>query len=69
MANDLSAFNATAFSKKLIINLDKVNVMMPLVNKDYEGEIQNMGDSVKVRTLGSITVKPYAKNQATLDYE
>lgn len=69
MANDISAFNAMAFSKKLIMNLDKLNVMMPLVNRDYEGEIQNLGDSVTVRTLGSITVKPYTKNQPTLDYE
>jgi len=69
MANDLSAFNAVAFSKKLIMNLDKVNVMLPLVNRDIEGEIKNLGDSVKVRTLGSVTMKPYTKNSTQIAYE
>ena len=69
MANDLSAFNATAFSKKLIMNLDQINVMLPLVNREYEGEIQNMGDTVQVRTLGSITMGAYTKNSTTINYE
>jgi hypothetical protein len=68
MANDLSAFNTVAFSKKLIMNLDKINVMMPLVNRDYEGDIKNVGDSVKVRTLGSVTMGAYAKN-GTINYQ
>lgn len=68
MANDLSAFNAVAFSKKLIMNLDRLNVMIPLVNRDFEGDIQNVGDSVKVRTLGSITMGDYTKN-STINYE
>ncbi len=68
MANDLTAFNTVAFSKKLIMNLDRINVMMPLVNRDYEGDIKNTGDSVKVRTLGSVTMGAYAKG-ATIAYE
>ena len=69
MANNLLAFNAIAFSKKLIMNLDKINIMLPLVNKDYEGDIKNIGDSVKVRTLGGVTMNPYTKNATTISYE
>ena len=68
MANNLAAFNAQAWSKRLIHNLDQINVMLPLVNRDYEGELQNTGDTVQVRTLGSITMGPYAKNQ-TVTYQ
>ena len=68
MANNLAAFNSQAWSKSLIMNLDQINVMLPLVNKDYEGELQNVGDTVQVRTLGSITMGPYAKSQ-TINYQ
>lgn len=68
MANNLAAFKAEAWSKSLIMNLDKVNVMLPLVNRDYEGEIQGVGDTVHVRTLGSITMSPYVKG-GTVTYQ
>lgn len=67
MANNLAAFNAQAWSKQLIRNLDQINVMLPLVNTDYAGEIQNVGDTVKVRTLGSIALGSYTKN-GTISY-
>src|SRR5690349_3739220 len=67
MANNLAAFNAVAWSKQLIKNLDQINVMLPLVNTDYEGEIQGVGSSVKVRTLGSITLGSWTKN-GTISY-
>ncbi len=68
MANDLSAFNASAFSKLLVKNFDQINVMFPLVSTDYEGEIQGIGSTVKVRTLGSITMGSWTKN-GTVSYQ
>src|SRR5215210_7589241 len=68
MANDLSAFKAQVWSKRLIHNLDKINVMLPLVNRDHEGEIQNVGDTVQVRTLGSVMMAPYTVG-ATISYQ
>ena len=68
VANNLAAFNSQAWSKRIIHNLDQVNVMLALVNKDYEGELQNIGDTVQVRTLGSISLASYAKNQ-TITYQ
>lgn len=68
MANDLSAFNAQAWSKMLIANLDKINVMLPLVNRDWEGDLKNVGDTVQVRTLGNVTMRSYTKGSA-ITYE
>lgn len=68
MANDLSAFNAQVWSQSLIMNLDKINVMLPLVNREWEGELKNLGDTVQVRTLGSVTMAPYTRG-ATITYQ
>jgi hypothetical protein len=64
MANDLSAFNAQAWSKRLVTKLDQINVMLSLINKDYEGELQNIGDTIQIRTPGNITMATYTKGQA-----
>jgi hypothetical protein len=66
MANDLAAFKAEVWSKSLIMNLDKINVMTNLVNDDYEGEITGKGSTVKVRTLGNITMGDYS---GTITYQ
>jgi hypothetical protein len=69
VANNLAAFNATLWSKKLIEKLDEVNVMLPLVNKDYEGEITGVGDTVKVRTPGNVAFSTYTRNSTTISYQ
>lgn len=61
MANDLSAFEQEIWSPRIISNLDQVNVMVPLVNTDWEGDLRQ-SKTVKVRTLGSVTMRTYAKN-------
>lgn len=68
MANDLSAFNAQAWSKRLVTKLDQINVMLRLINRDWEGDLQNVGDTVKVRTPGSVTMGAYTKN-GTITYQ
>lgn len=37
---------------------------MQCVNRDYEGEIKNSGDTVHIRTFGNVTVKTYAGSVA-----
>jgi len=70
MANNLAAFNIDQFSKALVANLDKINVMLPLVNRDWEGDIsRGVGSTVYVRTLGSVTMGAYTKNSTTISYE
>ena len=49
MSNNLAAFNAQVWSKRLVQNINQVNVMLPLVNKDYEGELRRPRDGSKRR--------------------
>lgn len=69
MANDLSAFNATAWSKRIVQKLDQRNVMLQLINKDYEGELQDHGDTVYIRTPGNVSMSTYTKNSTTISYQ
>lgn len=52
-------FIPTIWSARLLANLDKSLVALQFVNRDYEGEIQAFGDTVKINQLGNITIKDY----------
>lgn len=56
-------FIPTIWSARLLAHLDKKHVYAALVNRDYEGEIQNYGDTVKINQIGDITVKDYEKGK------
>ena len=58
----ISVFIPTIWSARLLEHLDKAHVYAGLVNRDYEGEIRNYGDTVKIQQIGDITVKSYTKN-------
>lgn len=60
----LDAFIPTVWSARLLQNLEKSLVygQVGVVNRDYEGEISEAGDTVRVNTLGPVTVDNYAKN-------
>jgi len=50
------------WSGRILENLDKAHVFAARLNRDYEGEIKNFGDSVRINSLGTITIADYAKN-------
>lgn len=50
------------WSQKLLKIFDKNAVMANLVNRDFEGEIKNAGDIVKVRTFGDVTINDYTRD-------
>lgn len=50
------------WSARLLRHLDKAHVYAALVNRDYEGEIRNYGDTVYIHQIGDITIKDYTKN-------
>lgn len=52
-------FIPTLWSARLLGHLDKRHVYLNLLNRDYEGEIKNFGDTVKVNQIGNVTVKDY----------
>lgn len=47
------------WSARLLAHLDKIHVYAGLVNRDYEGEITQYGDTVKINQIGDITIKKY----------
>jgi len=62
----LNHFIPTIWSAKLFSELDKAHVFVGRCNTDYEGEISQFGDSVKINAIGDITVSDYTKNSTTV---
>ena len=62
-------FIPAIWSARLLAHLDKKHVYASLVNRDYEGEIRNFGDTVKINQIGDITIKDYQKGQDIADPE
>ena len=60
----LENFIPTIWSSKLFVRLQKALVFASLVDRQYEGEIRNVGDSVKINEIGKITVNDYTKYEA-----
>jgi len=57
----VSTFIPKLWSARLLYHLDKLHVFANLVNRDYEGEIKQFGDTVHINQLGDITIKDYKK--------
>ena len=60
MANNLSAFNSEAWSARLAQRIDQVNIMLPLVNRDWEGDLRQ-NKTVWIRTPGNLTMGSYTR--------
>lgn len=55
-------FVPTIWSAQIFQELDTAHILVPLCNRDYEGEISNYGDTVRINSLGDITISNYAPN-------
>lgn len=55
-------FIPAVWSAKLFESLNKAHVYAALCNRDYEGEIKAVGDTVKINSIGRVTISPYSKN-------
>lgn len=57
-------FIPSVWSARLLVALDKALVygQTGVVNRDYEGEIREFGNTVKIASIGSITVGDYARD-------
>jgi hypothetical protein len=60
----LDNFIPTIWSNELLVNLRKSLIagQPGVINRDYEGEIQNAGDTVKISSIGEVTIDDYVKN-------
>lgn len=55
----LQNFAPTIWAARLLNHLNKNLSALSMVNTDYQGEIKNVGDSVKINQFGKVTVAPY----------
>lgn len=60
----LENFIPEIWSARLLSNLHKSLVYgnPQIINRDYEGEIAAAGDTVRIRSIGAVTVGDYTKN-------
>ena len=58
----ITTFIPKLWSARLLYALEKSHVATNLVNRNYEGQISNQGDTVHINSIGAITVKDYTKN-------
>lgn len=60
----LENFIPEIWSARLLVSLKKFLVYGQdgVVNRDYEGEIRQMGDTVRINSIGPVTVGTYTKN-------
>ena len=58
----LSNFIPSVWSARLLENLNDAHVYANLCNRDYEGEIRGVGDTVKINSIGHVTIDNYSKN-------
>lgn len=56
-------FIPTLWSARLLRHLDKKHIYANLVNRDYEGEIKNFGDTVKINQIGDVEIKDFEKGR------
>lgn len=64
----LEAFTPEIWSAKMLTRLRKSLVFGNLVNRDYEPDLLQFGDRVKINEVGPVTISSYTKD-GTLTYE
>lgn len=67
----LTNFIPEIWSNLLLVRLFNAHVagQPGVINRDYEGEILNQGDTVHINSIGAVTVTPYVKNSNLSDPE
>lgn len=60
----VDSFIPEVWAARLLENLRKAQVFTQtgIVNRDYEGDIANAGDTVRIQAIGTITISTYTKN-------
>lgn len=63
-------FKPTYWSAEILKTLEKAHVLVGLCNRKYEGQIKGAGDTVKINSIGDITVSDYNPNSTSdISYE
>jgi hypothetical protein len=61
----VNSFIPEIWAPGIFRDFDKATVIAPRCNRDYEGEIQKMGDTVRINAVGPITINTYTKNSTS----
>jgi len=62
------AFIPTLWSKKLLVKFYQNTMLSEIANTDYEGELKNQGDTIRIRLAPSININDYEVG-SNLSYE
>jgi vacuolar-type H+-ATPase subunit E/Vma4 len=64
LADAVDNFIPEIWANELLVNLRKDHVFggPAVVNRDYEGQIRAAGDTVRINSIGAVTVSSYTKN-------
>lgn len=63
------SFIPTLWSGKLLAKFYQNTMLSEIMNTDYEGELKNKGDTIRIRTAPSITINDYTGAGSTLSTE
>lgn len=58
----VTSFIPTLWSARLLHSLDKATVGTSFINRNYEGEIKEKGNTVKINLIGAVTIGNYSAN-------
>ena len=64
----LENFKPTLWASRLLKQLDENYVLVSLCNRDYEGDISGAGDTVKINSIGDISVSDYTST-STISFQ
>lgn len=64
MAMATNVFKPELWSKLLLRDIMNYGVMLDCVNRNYEGEIKNQGDTVHIQKIGDITINTHDETKA-----
>lgn len=65
----VATFIPELWNARLLHALDKSHVAANLVNRNYEGQIKQQGDTVHINSIGAVTVNDYTRNTDISDPE
>lgn len=65
----LQNFIPKVWAARIHRELEERYVFGNLVNRDYEGEISGYGDTVKINSVGDVTIGDYVKNSTNINPE
>ncbi|MFI3171747.1 MAG: P22 phage major capsid protein family protein [Clostridia bacterium] len=63
----IATFIPELWSARILDNLTTAHVYANLVNRDYEGEIKALGDTVHINAVGEVEIKDYDKTTDSID--